>query len=228
MTKFRLIAAAAIAGVFTMLSSGTAHAGYPDPAITITVDDADIIGGTTFSYKATSGSVDCDWTITYADGHAPGVPPTQTGSGTSISGSYKTKVVTSVFRSPITAKCVYDDGQVASTSDGSTGPAFFSTSSGAKTVQAIDQTASASATITLRPKGSDGDDNGALPDTGGSNLSLFLHGRRTGSRRRRSHLLGSPSSVEPLRLVRKVVHVPNFGACTTLYVDTCDHPFGVQ
>ena len=79
-----------------------------------------------------------------------------------------------MFRSPITAKCVYDDGQVAFSSDGSTGPAFFSTSNGAKTVQAIDQTASASATITLRPKGSGGDDNGALPDTGGSNLSLFL------------------------------------------------------
>ncbi len=178
MTKFRLIAAAAMAGAITMLSSGTAHAdNYPEPPIVITIDDADLIGGKTFSYEVTSGSVNCDWTITYADGHAPGVSATQTGSGTSISGSYKTKVVKSVFRSPITAKCVYNDGRpepTSSSDDATTGTAFFSTASGAATVQAISRTASASATVTLRPVGSDSGDGSALPDTGGSNLSLFL------------------------------------------------------
>lgn len=157
MMKFRLIAAAAIAGALTVLSSGTAHANYPDPPLVITIDDADIIGGTTFKYKVTSGSVDCDFTVTYADGRAAGVPATQTGSGTSISGSYKTKVVKSVFRSPLKVECVYDDGLGAAVS-----------------ASAL-KTANASATVTLRPVGSDGSDDGsALPDTGGSNLGLFL------------------------------------------------------
>jgi len=154
MKKFRLIAAAAIAGAFTMLSSGTAHANYPDPPLVISIDDADIIGGTTFSYTVTSGTVDCDFTVTYADGRAPGVSATQTGSGTSISGTYKTKVVSSVFRSPLTVKCIYDGGPTEGVS-----------------ASAL-KTASASATVTLRPLGSD--DGSALPDTGGSNKNLFL------------------------------------------------------
>lgn len=174
MTKFRLIAAAAIAGALTVLSSGAALASnYPEPPIVITIDDDDIIGGTSFSYEVTSGTVECNtWKVTYDDGRAAGEPAVQTGSGTSISGTYKTKVVSKVFRSPIKVVCTYEDGNVSSTDEGSTASAFFSTADGSSTVQAATATASASATITLRPKGSG--DGSALPDTGGSNLSLFL------------------------------------------------------
>lgn len=172
--KFRLIVAAAIAGALTLLSSGAAHAGYPDPTITITIGDADMIGGTKFTYTADAGPVDCNWTITYSE--AVNGPDVQTGSGTSLQGTYDTKVVSSVFRSPIKAVCEYDDGQVASSGDATTAPAFFSTGSGSATVQAVIQEASASATITLRPLGSEAGDGDALPDTGGSNLSLILLG----------------------------------------------------
>lgn len=175
MMKIRLIAAAVIAGVATLLSAGTANAGYPDPPITLTIDDNILVGGNTFSYTADSGSVECDWTITYNDGRAPGEPAVQAGSGTSISGSYKTKVVSKTFKSPITATCEYDDGQSASTDDATTAPAFYSTGSGASTLQAAIQEASASATVTLLPKDS-GDDGDSLPDTGGSNLSWLLIG----------------------------------------------------
>jgi LPXTG-motif cell wall-anchored protein len=157
MMKFRLIAAAVIAGAATLLSSGAANAGYPVPPITITIDDNILVGGNTFHYTADAGDVECDWTITYDEGRAPGVDAVQTGSGTSISGSYKTKVVSKKFKSPITAECQYETGE------------------GDEITASAVATASASATITLLPKGS-GDDGGALPDTGGSNLSLILLG----------------------------------------------------
>ncbi len=178
MMKFRLIAAAVIAGAVTLLSSGTAYANYPEPAITLTIDDADIIGGTTFSFTAKSGTTPCSWTVTYADGRAAGVPAVQTGSGTTFTGSYKTKKVTSVFKSPITAVCRYDDGQPASTDDaGTTAPAFYS-ATGSSAVQAglaaAPQQAAASAIVTLRPLGSGSDDGDALPDTGGFSFSLIL------------------------------------------------------
>ena len=176
MMKIRLIAAAVIAGTATLFSAGTAHAGYADPPITITVDDAILVGGNTFSYVADAGSVECDWTITYSDGRAPGEPAVQTGSGTSLSGTYDTKVVSKTFKSPITAVCEYDDGQTASATTGSTAPAFYSTGSGASTLQTAIQEASASAIVTLLPEGGNGGDGGALPDTGGSNLSLILLG----------------------------------------------------
>lgn len=177
--KIRLIAAAVIAGAATLLSSGTAHAGYPEPAITITVDDAILVGGNTFSFTADSGEVECDWTVTYDEGRAPGEDPERTGSGTSISGTYDTKVVQSKFKSPLVAECSYDDGTgpaSVSAEVGTTEPAFFSTADGASTLQTAIQQASASATITLLPEGGGDGDGGALPDTGGSNLSLILLG----------------------------------------------------
>ncbi len=173
--KIRLIAAAVIAGAATLLSAGSANAGYADPPITITVDDNILVGGNVFTYTADAGSVECDWTITYNEGRAPGEPAVQTGSGTSKSGSYDTKVVSKVFKSKIKAVCEYDDGQTASAEVATTAPAFYSTGSGASTLQTAIQEASASATVTLLPRGSDGD-GGSLPDTGGSNLSLILLG----------------------------------------------------
>ncbi|MFI5426819.1 LPXTG cell wall anchor domain-containing protein [Aeromicrobium sp. UC242_57] len=131
----------------------------------------EFVGGNQFTFSATA-DVDCDWTVTYTDGRAAGQPATQSGEGESFSGSYETKTVTKIFKSPITATCAYDDGSAESSSW--TEPAAA--------------TASASATVTLLPVGSDagdddseagaggGDDNGVLPDTGGSNLWLFAVG----------------------------------------------------
>ena len=159
MKKIRLVAAASIATAVTLLSAGAAQA-YPDaPNVTITIHDNILYGGDKFSYTA-NADVDCDWTISYP--RAAGQSPTQTGSGTSTSGSYDTPPVKEVERSNITATCEYDDGAPASAG-----------------VQASAlQTASASAVVTLLPRGGagDADEDAALPDTGGSNLWLFAVG----------------------------------------------------
>jgi LPXTG-motif cell wall-anchored protein len=176
MIKIRLVAAAAIAVVAPMLFSGAAQA-YPDsPNVRITISDATLVGGNTFTYKATS-DLDCKWTITY--GEAVNGSATQTGTGKTIKGTYDTKVVSKTFRSPIKATCIYDDKSPVSTkvvTSNDVTPAFYSTSQGVQTLQAVTQTASVSATVTLLPKGGVGDDNGALPDTGGSNLWIFVLG----------------------------------------------------
>jgi len=179
MIKLRLVAAAAIAAAATLLSSGAAQA-YPDiPNVTLTISDATIVGGNTFNYKA-SADVDCEWTITYSE--AVNGSATQTGNGTSLSGSYDTKVVESIFKSPIKATCKYDDNAPAISAKIKTSndvsPAFFSTSDAASVLPAVIQTADASATITLLPKkGVDDNNSGSdLPDTGGSNLWILVLG----------------------------------------------------
>lgn len=159
MNKIRLAAASGLVGAVTLISAGAAQA-YPDPSIVITLPDSVIYGGDSLSYTV-SAEVDCDWTVTYADGVASGVSATQTGSGTSFSGTYKTKTVSETFKSPIKATCAYDSEADASSA----------------------ATASASATVTLLPRGTgdddatdDSDDNGILPDTGGANLALLVAG----------------------------------------------------
>ncbi|WP_082582317.1 LPXTG cell wall anchor domain-containing protein [Aeromicrobium sp. Root236] len=177
MIKLRLVAAAAIAAAATLLSSGAAQA-YPDiPNVTITVSDATLIGGKTFDYKA-SADVECDWTVTYAE--AVNGSATQTGTGTSLTGTYDTKVVSKIFKSPIKALCKYDDNVPAVSAkvvtSNQVSPAFYSTSA-AKTLPAAIQNASASATITLLPLGGvDNGDDGALPNTGGSNAWILVLG----------------------------------------------------
>jgi LPXTG-motif cell wall-anchored protein len=177
MIKLRLVAAAAIAAVATLMSSGAAQA-YPDiPNVTLTIPDSVLVGGNTFSYKA-SADVPCQWTISYPE--AVNGSATQTGNGTSLSGSYDTKVVSKTFKSPITATCKYNDNvppisaKVVTSNDVT--PAFYSTADSAQTLQTAIKNASASATVTLLPKGGDNNDDGALPDTGGSNLWILVLG----------------------------------------------------
>ncbi|MET1061697.1 MAG: LPXTG cell wall anchor domain-containing protein, partial [Aeromicrobium sp.] len=140
-------AAALVAGAATLLSSGAAQA-YPDsPNVVITIPDSVIYGGDTFDYAA-SADVECDWTVTYEQSVGA---KTQTGSGDAISGTFDTKVVSKTYKSPVTALCKYDDDA---------------------------QEASASAVVTLLPRGAavPAADNGALPDTGGSNLWILVVG----------------------------------------------------
>ncbi|WP_456695786.1 LPXTG cell wall anchor domain-containing protein [Aeromicrobium sp. P5_D10] len=174
MKNLRLAAAASVAVAVSVLSAHSAQA-YPDsPNVTIAIPSSDLVGGNTFTFTA-SADVDCDWTVTYKDGRAAGVPADQTGSGKSVSGSYDTKAVSKTFRSPITATCAYD-----------------ANASGSSTSAGKNDTASASATVTLLPVGSTGDGdsdagtgngeggsedgNGILPDTGGSNLWILVAG----------------------------------------------------
>lgn len=168
MKKFRLVAAATIAGVVTLLSSGVAQA-YPDCGIDLQLNDATLVGGGSFNFTADAGAVDCAWVVTYRG-------KTKSGDGTSFSGSFSTPVVTKKTTSTIKADCTWDDGAVSSSSAAasSVSPAFYSTAP-ASNVQAIVRTCSTTATVTLLPKGGS-DDGSSLPNTGGSNLSLLLLG----------------------------------------------------
>jgi LPXTG-motif cell wall-anchored protein len=170
MFKLRLVAAAAIACAVTLLSSGAQA--YPDCGITLKLNDATLVGGNSFSFKADAGEVDCNWTVTYRG-------KTKTGSGTSISGSYSTPVVTKKTTNKITASCEHElvesSSAPAADSASSVTPAFYSAQSSAA-VPAVTRVCPISATVTLLPKGGVDDGNGSLPNTGGSNLWLLVLG----------------------------------------------------
>lgn len=170
MFKLRLVAAAAIACVFTLLSSGVAQA-YPDCGISLTLNNSSVVGGKSFKFTADAGDVDCDWTVTYRG-------KTKTGSGTSISGSFSTAEVSKKSTSKIVASCEHDGQAAALSSDVSSDvtPAFYSADNAAA-VQNVATTCSVSAIVTLLPEGGvAGEGDNALPDTGGSNLWLLLVG----------------------------------------------------
>lgn len=172
MGKFRLVAAAAIAGVITLLSSGAQAALYPDCGITLTLNNSTVVGGEKFSFTADAGDVECDWTVTYAG-------KTKTGSGTSLSGTFSTKKVSEKTTTKITAKCVHEVNSSLSSSTASTDvtPAFYSSGS-TQTLQSADRTCPVSADVTLLPKGAapDDEEDGVLPDTGGANFWLLVIG----------------------------------------------------
>ena len=152
MLKFRLAAAAAIACAITLLSSGAAQA-YPDCGIALSVDNATLVGGETFTFTADAPEIDCDWTAKYAG-------ETKTGNGTSISGSFSTEAVDKRTTTRIYSACEH-----AVVSSGSSAEA-------AKT-----QTCSVSANVTLLPQGDNSVlPDGVLPDTGGSNLWILVLG----------------------------------------------------
>lgn len=87
---------------------------------------------------------------------------TQTGSGTTFSGTFSTPKVSAITPLPISATCTYDN--------------FDSTGA------VSDAVASDSATVTLLPVGVDvtpaaaGDAGGFLPSTGGSSLWILVVG----------------------------------------------------
>lgn len=171
MFKLRLVAAAAIACAVTLLSSGAQA--YPDCGISLSLNDSTVVGGKSFSFTADAGEVECDWTVTYRG-------KTKTGSGTSISGSYSTPVVSKKTTSKIVASCEHEltDAAASSASASTVTPAFYSAEASA-VLPAATAICPVSATVTLLPKGGvadDGEDDGALPDTGGSNLWILVLG----------------------------------------------------
>jgi LPXTG-motif cell wall-anchored protein len=171
MFKLRLAAAAAIACAVTLLSSGAQA--YPDCGIELSLNDATLVGGGSFTFTADAGDVYCDpWTVTYRG-------ETKTDSGNSISGSYSTPVVTKKTKNKITAKCTHEildsksSAPAGSSSDVT--PALYS----AKPSAALSSrfvTCPVSATVTLLPKGGVDNGDGDLPNTGGSNLWLLVLG----------------------------------------------------
>ncbi|MEV7398565.1 LPXTG cell wall anchor domain-containing protein [Aeromicrobium sp. NPDC092404] len=171
MFKLRLVAAAAIACAVTLLSSGAQA--YPDCGISLTLNDSTLVGGKSFSFTADAGEVDCDWTVTYRG-------KTKTGSGTSISGSYSTPVVSKKTTTKITAACEHEisDASASSASASTVTPAFYSAERSA-VLPAATTVCPVSANVTLLPEGvapDDAEDDGALPDTGGSNIWLLVLG----------------------------------------------------
>ena len=169
MFKLRLAAAAAIACGVTLLSSGVAQA-YPDCGVSLSLNDSTVVGGKSFTFTADAGETDCDWAVTYRG-------KTKTGSGTSITGSFSTPDVSKTTSSKIVAECTHEATESSAKASASSDvtPAFFSTGT-ASTVQALDVTCPVSATVTLLADGVANEDDGVLPNTGGSNLWLLALG----------------------------------------------------
>ena len=179
MHKLRLVAVAAIMGAIATFAAAPAHA-YPDVVITLSAD-ATQIGGKNVHFTAdtTAHNVECDWTVTWTDGVAAGEDPVRTGQGLSLSGTYKSKVVTTSTPTTMKVECLYDNAVAPIVAEVSTGntvsPALYTGK--ATTLQtAIVPAAPAYATVTLLPRGATSPDGAELPDTGGSNLSWLLLG----------------------------------------------------
>lgn len=170
MFKLRLAAAAAIACGVTLLSSGVAQA-YPACGVTLTLNHSTVVGGKSFTFTADAGDTECDWVVTYRG-------KTKTGSGTSISGSFSTPDVSKTTTSKIVAECTHElveDSSASSSASADVTPAFYAAGT-ATAVQAAERTCPISATVTLLADGVANEDDGALPDTGGSNLWLLAVG----------------------------------------------------
>lgn len=175
MFKLRLVAAAAIACAVTLLSSGAAQA-YPDCGISLSLNNATLVGGGTFTYTADAGTVDCDWTVTYRD-------KVKKASGTSVSGSFKTPAVNKKTTSTITAECTHEatesSAAVEPSDSADVTPAFYSATP-SDAVQAADVTCPVTAKVTLLPAGladnGDANSNGLLPNTGGASFWILLLG----------------------------------------------------
>lgn len=177
MFKIRLAAAGAFAGAMTLLVSGAAQGVvYPDCGIPLTLTGATVTGGESFKFTASAGDTDCDWTVTYKS-------QSKSGSGTSISGTFSTDVVSKKSTDRIVATCVREVPGTASgpapTTSTEVTEALFTTGPSAA-LQAATASCPVTANVTLLPQGlapeDDTDDNGVLPDTGGSSFWVLLVG----------------------------------------------------
>ena len=180
----KLAAAAAVAALVSLVPASTAFAAYEDPVIEIEVAPNPLIGGNSFSGTATSGGVECAWTVTFMD-------QVVVGSGTSIDFEFDTPEVDEETDKPLRVTCRYEDGNTPNLASAQAGtvnvePASYSTTTSA--LPTVIQSRTATVTITLLPEGDDddGDGNddgdgtgsgsGALPDTGGPNGTILLTG----------------------------------------------------
>lgn len=154
----RKLAGAAAAAVLTALIPLGAAQAYVDPTIDVTVSDTTVVEGSTFTASASS-NISCEgWTLSF-DGTA------EKGAGKTFSTGFKAPDVAKKTKFPLVGTCAYDDTKLSSA------PAA---ANAATVVPAASRALSRTITITVLPEGKDGD--GALPDTGGSNLPLLLIG----------------------------------------------------
>jgi len=153
------LAGASAAAVLTALIPLGAAQAYVEPTIEVSVSDTTVVEGSTFTAKASS-NISCDgWTLAF-DGTA------EKGSGKVFSADFTAPDVSKTTKLPLVGTCGYDDTKLSS--------APATAANAATVVPAASQALSRTITITVLPKGGDGD--GALPDTGGSNLPLLLIG----------------------------------------------------
>jgi LPXTG-motif cell wall-anchored protein len=172
MKTVRLALAAAVVALMTVVAPTPAQA-YP--AVTVTVSEDTVIGGTDIVITATvdPSTIDCNWSLTFL-----GV--TRNGTGNSITRTFSTPVVDHVEHHEAVATCVYDDSQLGARGSGGTGSLGTATSFVTAT-----QSATGSGTQTLLPRhgdddtdegNGDNDNGGLLPNTGGERLAWLIIG----------------------------------------------------
>lgn len=158
MFTLKLAGAAVSAAILALVPIGAAQAVYVDPTMDLSASKTTVVEGTTFTARATA-NLTCDWTLSFSG-------TAETGSGKAFSTEFTAPDVDKKTKLPLVGTCGYDD--VAP----SAAPAAASASAGV--VPVATRQLSRTITITVLPKG--GDDDAALPDTGGPELTLLLIG----------------------------------------------------
>ncbi|VXB52525.1 LPXTG cell wall anchor domain-containing protein [Aeromicrobium sp. 9AM] len=173
MPKTRLAFAIVVAALLSVFAASAANAAYSPPPFSADVPSG-VAPGEEFSVTFDAGSTNCAWTLSPFNGQ----------SAPAGSGSTYTVTLTapdSAGTYTITAHCTWDPAtvnpSVAAASDpAAVTPAVFTTSVSSDTLLAVPQTDTYSVQLVVSKDGdaNTGDDtNGALPDTGGSNLTLL-------------------------------------------------------
>lgn len=167
--------AAALLGVF---AAPAANAAYAPPPFTADAPGTVEPGGE-FTATFDAGSVNCAWSLSPFNGQtAPD------GSGSTYSVTLTAPEEDGTYT--VTANCTWDPdnvGQISApldTNSNTVTPAVFSTSAAVSSdaLLAVPQTDPYSIQIVVGDGGNNAgdDENGALPDTGGSNLALLAVG----------------------------------------------------
>lgn len=195
MFKKALVAFTAVAASFA-LASPTLAANPPieapptDVQLTISFDNARLIGGHTviITVRARSGGKGVAGTMTVTANDGAQATPTPAGFDrlpftrhTNAAGNVvirlKTHVVASIMSFPVTARFVPDNVAVSTVGAraGATVPAFYSIQKSA-VVSAAFRRATTVRTLTLLPLGSGGTSSGLLPNTGGTQAWYLIVG----------------------------------------------------
>ena len=159
MFTLKLVGAAAAASIVALVPIGAAQATYVDPTMDLSASKTTVVEGSTFTARATS-NLTCDWTLSFSD-------TAKTGAGKAFSTEFTAPDVDKKTKLPLVGTCAYNDAAP------SAAPATAADTTAV--VPAATRELSRTITITVLPKGAKNDDS-ALPDTGGSDLTLLLIG----------------------------------------------------
>jgi LPXTG-motif cell wall-anchored protein len=158
------LATAVVAAAALFAATSPAQAAY-SAIIELTVSPNPLVGGGNITATATTQpTTDCDEiSITYEG-------ETVTGTGSTLTHVFDTKVVDKVTETLATATCIYDDDQFKTAAAG--GALKLGSVLVADTQETHD-----SVIVTLLPKsGEKPDDGGILPNTGGERLAWLVIG----------------------------------------------------